>query len=46
MFQAYCCSMIKLKLCFDRSVIGGTVRATLTSNSLEVVNLISNDGVS
>lgn len=46
MLQAYCCSMIKLKLCFDRSVIGRTIRATLTSNSLGVVNLISNDGVS
>jgi len=38
--------MIKLKLCFDRSMTGGTVRATLTSSSLGVVNLIGSNGVS
>lgn len=45
MLQAYC-SMIKLKLCFDRSVTGGAIRATLTSNSLGIGNLIGSDGVS
>lgn len=38
--------MIKLKLCSDTSVIGGTIRATLTFNSVRVVNLISSERVS